>query len=99
MTNTLAGIPGGYGYFEKTASPGVNIMEEVRQAITENDKSALPVAIQTMTIQVDGECKVKINNRLPVLVQPDIGLSFDVRGTVFSLEFDTAVSYNLAFSY
>lgn len=98
MTNTLAGIPGGYGYFEETSSPGKNIIPLIKDAIFKNNPRDLPTAIQTMTIQVGAQTKVSINERLPVLIQPNIGLSFDVRGTVYSIVFEDAVTYNIAFS-
>lgn len=99
MISTLAGIPAGYGYFEETAPAGENIIPDVMTAIRENNPGDTPVAIQTMTIQVKAASKVSVNNRPAVLVTPDTGLSFDVRGTVFSLVFESAVAYNLAFSY
>ena len=99
MISTIAGIPAGYGYFEKTATVNQDIMPDVVAHIKASDPNAAPIAIQTMTIQVEAEAKVSINGRAPVLVQPDIGLSFDVRGGVTSLSFDTAVAFNIAFSY
>lgn len=99
MTITLAGIPGGYGYMEEIAPAGENIIPDVVKAVKENDPNLGPFSIQTMSIQVGTQTKVSINNRLPVLIQPDIGLSFDVRGTVYSLVFEDAVPYNIAFSY
>lgn len=99
MITTLAGIPGGYGYFEVTSTAGENIIPEIKEAILENDPKSIPIAIQSVSIQVETQTKVSINDRLPVLVQPNIGLSFDVRGTVYSIVFEDAVSYNIAFSY
>lgn len=99
MITTLAGIPAGYGYFEETANAGENIIPLVMDAIRQNDVVANPVAIQTMSIQVQAQAKVRINDRMPVLITPDVGLSFDVRGTVYSIVFENAVAYNLAFSY
>lgn len=99
MITNFAGIPAGYGYFEEVAPVNTNIMPSVVAAILNSDQNAAPIYIQTMSIQVSANAKVSINGRTPVLVQPDVGLSFDVRGTVNSIVFDTAVQYNLAFSY
>lgn len=99
MITNFAGIPAGYGYFEEVSPVNTNIMPSVVTAILNSDQNAAPIYIQTMSIQVSAKAKVSINGRAPVLVQPDVGLSFDVRGTVNSIVFDTAVQYNLAFSY
>lgn len=99
MITTLSGIPGGYGYFEETSTAGENIIPEIKDAILENDPDGIPIVIQSVSIQVMAQTKVSINERLPVLVQPNIGLSFDVRGTVYSIVFEDAVQYNIAFSY
>ena len=99
MISTMAGSPAGYGYFEETSVADTDIMPDVIAAIKESDPTAAPICIQTMSIQVEAEAKVSINGRSPVLVQPDIGLAFDVRGGVNSIVFDSAVAYNLAFSY
>lgn len=99
MTITLAGIPGGYGYFEEVAPANENIIPDILSAIRNNNPNIGPFSIQTMSIQVNSQTKVSINERLPVLIQPDVGLSFDVRGTVYSIVFEDAVPYNIAFSY
>lgn len=99
MITNFAGIPAGYGYFEETSPVGTNIMPSVVASILNKDQNAAPIYIQTMSIQVGADAKVSINGRTPVLVRPDVGLSFDVRGTVNSIVFDTAVQYNLTFSY
>lgn len=99
MITNMAGIPAGYGYFEKTSVAGENIIPLIKEAILANDEKDWPIAIQTVTIQVGTQTKVSINDRIPVLVQPNIGLSFDVRGTVYSIVFEDAVTYNIAFSY
>lgn len=99
MILNLAGIPAGYGYFEEVAPVNENIIPTIQKAIIANDKDFGPISIQTVSLQVSADAKVSINGRLPVLVQPNIGLSFDVRGTVYSIVFDTAVQYNIAFTY
>lgn len=99
MITTIAGIPAGYGYFEETSVAGQNVIPEIKEAILSNNQKDWPITIQTVTIQVQTATKVSINDRLPVLVQPNVGLSFDVRGTVYSIAFEDAVQYNIAFSY
>lgn len=101
MFITVAGTPAGYGYFEITATPNENIIPAMVAEIKANDSNknlGANVAIGTMAIQVKAPCKVSINGRNPVLVEPDIGLTFDARG-VFSVVFDTAVAYNITISY
>lgn len=99
MITSMAGIPAGYGYFEETSVASENIIPKIKEAILANDPKDWPIAIQTITIQVDTQTKVSINDRIPILIQPNVGLSFDVRGTVYSIVFEDAVSYNIAFSY
>lgn len=100
MFITVAGTPAGYGYFETPAVPQENIMSALKTYILSNDINKISNSIQiaTMAIQVDADCKVSINERAPILVQKDIGLTFDARG-VFSVQFDSAVNYNITVSY
>ena len=93
MFITVAGTPAGYGYFDITATPNENIIPAMVAEIRANDINkdlGAPISVGTMAIQVNG--------RNPVLVEPDIGLTFDARG-VFSVVFDTAVAYNITISY
>nr|UVY03700.1 MAG: hypothetical protein [Bacteriophage sp.]DAR68958.1 MAG TPA: hypothetical protein [Caudoviricetes sp.] len=101
MFITVAGTPAGYGYFEITATPNENIIPAMVAEIKANDinkELRANISVGTMAIQVKAPCKVSINGRNPVLVEPDIGLTFDARG-VFSVVFDTAVAYNITISY
>lgn len=101
MFITVAGVPAGYGYFDVTATPNENIIPALIETLKQNDPNAklgAPIQIGTMAIQVSADTNVSINERNPVLVQPDIGLTFDARG-VYSLSFDTAVNYNITVSY
>lgn len=101
MFFTVGGSPAGYGYFEVTSVADYNIMPDVVKYLKEQDRNNIGanVSIGTMSIQVDKNCKVVINERAPILVQPDIGLSFDAVG-IFSLKFvDDGVKYNLCMSY
>lgn len=99
MILNLAGIPVGYGYFQETAVPNENIAPKIKEWVLQYDPNALPMYVQTMSIQVKGDTMVSINKRAPVLVTPDCGFSFDVRGSVFSIVFDSEVSFNIAFTY
>ena len=101
MFITVAGVPAGYGYFEVEATPNENIIPALVAALRESDPNVslgAPIQISTMAIQVSADCNVSINERSPVLVQPNIGLTFDARG-VYSLTFDTAVDFNITVSY
>lgn len=101
MFLTVAGTPAGYGYFETPATPQENVIPALKEYVLNLDPNkslGVPMQIGTMAIQVDQECKVSINEKAPVLVQPDIGLAFDARG-VYSVKFDTAVNFNITISY
>lgn len=101
MFITVAGTPAGYGYYDLTATPDENIIPEMMKQIKSTDPNSslgAPIQVGTMAVQVKNSCRVRINERNPVLVEPDLGLTFDARG-VYSLTFDTAVAYNVTISY
>lgn len=101
MFYTVGGSPAGYGYFEVTSSSGINIMPAIVKYLREQDVNNIGanISIQTMSVQVDKACKVRINERAPILIQPEVGLSFNAVG-VFSLKFiDSGIKYNICMSY
>ena len=99
MITNLSGIPAGYGYFDVTSTPGENIVPNIITHLKESDANTKLFYIQSIAIQVDADTKVSINNKAKILVKKDIGLSFDVRGGITSIVFDTAVNFNIALSY
>ncbi len=101
MFMTVAGIPAGYGYFGIPSVENENIMPAIKQSLINSDKNNMnaPISIGSMSIQVDTECFVSINERAPVLIQVETGLSFDIRG-IYSLAFTTSgIHYNICMSY
>lgn len=101
MFYTVAGIPAGYGYMSTPSEADINIVPAMVQYLKENDKNytGAPISIGTMSLQVDAECKVSINGRAPILVTPESGIQFDIRG-INSIVFDTAgINYNIVVSY
>lgn len=102
MFFTVAGVPGGYGYFEIPSVADENIIPKMVEYLKTNDpnKKLNPVvSIGTMAIQVSTECLIRINGRAPVMVTPDTGISFDARN-VYDLRFvETGINYNIAVSY
>lgn len=100
MFITSVGIPAGYGYFEQTATPQENIVPALKKHLKTFDKNldVYPLKLATVAIQVKSDSKVSINGRAPILVQADVGLTFDTRG-IDSITFDSAVEFNITVSY
>lgn len=99
MVSTLAGTPAGYGYMTETSVAEQDVMPNVVSHIKQYDKTARVICIQHMTIQVETDCQVSINDKAPFLVQAENSVTFEVRGGVNSLTFNSAVKYNLIFTY
>lgn len=102
MFFTNVGAPAGYGYFNKTTVKDENIIPDMKEHFLLYDPNKLletKISIGSLAIQTKADVMVQINERAPVLVQPDIGLTFDIRG-VYSIKFlSDGVAYNIAAVY
>lgn len=102
MFLTGGGYPAGYGYFEINSQQDINIMPDMITYFKNNDTSFRTgdtFHINTISIQVDSDTRVSINERAPILVQPNVGLSFDAVG-IFSIKFKSSgVKFNICASY
>lgn len=101
MFFTVAGVPAGYGYLTTTAVAGENIVPAMIAHFKSADpdtKLGAPIAVGHIIIQVSADAQVSINNRAPILVKAGDGVAFDSI-SIYSIVFETAVSYNIIASY